>query len=88
MQTPIPEIASAARAHAGQIVALSFSASLHAKEVTLGLADLRRQLPADSEIWAGGACPVLHRRALPGVRVLAGFAAIPGQVLHWRQAQG
>lgn len=87
VQTPIPEIASAARAHAGQIVALSFSASLHANEVKLGLADLRRLLPADTEIWAGGACPVLHSRSLPGVRVLAGFAAIPGQVLQWRQAR-
>lgn len=68
-------------------MALSFSASLHAKDLTLGLADLRRQLPTDTEIWVGGASPVLHRRALPGVRVLAGFAAIRGQVQQWRQAQ-
>lgn len=87
VQTPIPEIANAARAHHGQIVALSFSASLHAQDVTRGLADLRRLLPADAEIWAGGACPVLHRRSLPGVRVLAGFDAIRGQLAHWRQAQ-
>ena len=88
VQTPIPEIASAARAHGGQIVALSFSASLNAKDVTQGLLDLRRQLPPDTEIWAGGACPVLHRRAVPGVRVLAGFTAIGGQLQQWRQARG
>lgn len=87
VQTPIPEIANAARAHGGQIVALSFSASLHAKDVTQGLADLRRQLPTDTEIWVGGACPVLRRRVLPGVRVLAGFAAIREQVQQWRLAQ-
>lgn len=70
-----------------ELVVLSFSASLHGKDVTHGLADLRRQLPADTEIWAGGACPVLHRGSLPGVRVLPGFAAIQGQLQQWRQTR-
>lgn len=87
VQMPIPEIASAARAHRGQIVALSFSASLHAKDVTQGLTDLRRLLPADTEIWAGGGCPVLHRQTLPGVRVLDGFPAIQSQLQLWRRTQ-
>ena len=87
VQMPIPEIASAARAHRGQIVALSFSASLHAKDVTQGLTDLRRLLPADTEIWAGGGCPVLQRHTLPGVRVLDGFPAIQSQLQLWRQTQ-
>lgn len=88
VQMPIPEIASAARAHRGQIVALSFSASLHPKDVTQGLTDLRRLLPADTEIWAGGGCPVLHRHMLPGVRVLDGFPAIQSQLQLWRRTQG
>ena len=87
VQMPIPEIASAARAHRGQIVALSFSASLHAKDVTQGLTDLRRLLPADTEIWAGGGCPVLRRHTLPGVRVLDGFPAIQSQLQLWRRTQ-
>ena len=84
VQTPIPEIASAARAHSGQIVVLSFSASLNPKDVTQGLTDLRLQLAPDTEIWAGGASPALHRSSLPGVRVLPGLDAIRGQLEQWR----
>lgn len=87
VQTPVPDIARAAQAHGARIIVLSFSASLNPKDVTQGLADLRSRLPAAVEIWAGGTCPVLRRRALPGVQVLAGFAAIEPSLLRWRLAQ-
>lgn len=87
VQTPVPDIARAALAHDAGIVVLSFSASLNPKDVTQGLGDLRALLPPAVEIWTGGACPVLQRRSLPGVRVLASFAAIEPELQRWRQAQ-
>ena len=87
VQTPVPEIARAVLAHGAQIVVLSFSASLNPKDVTQGLGDLRGLLPSAVEIWTGGACPVLQRRSLPGVRVLDSFAAIEPELQRWRQAQ-
>lgn len=87
VQTPVPEIARAVLAHEASIVVLSFSASLNPKDVTQGLGDLRGLLPPAVEIWAGGACPVLQRRRLAGVRVLDSFAAIEPELQRWRQAQ-
>lgn len=87
VQTPVPDIARAVLAHGARIVVLSFSASLNPKDVTQGLRDLRGLLPPAVEIWTGGACPVLQRCSLPGVRVLASFAAIEPELLRWRQAQ-
>lgn len=87
VQTPVPDIARAVSAHGAQIVVLSFSASLNPKDVTQGLGDLRGLLPPAVEIWTGGACPVLQRRNVPGVRVLDSFAAIEPELQRWRQAQ-
>lgn len=87
VQTPVPEIARAVLAHGVSIVVLSFSVSLNPKEVTQGLGDLRALLPPAVEIWTGGACPVLQRRSLPGVRVLDSFAAIEPELQRWRQVQ-
>ena len=87
VQTPVPDIARAALAHGARIVVLSFSASLNPKDVTQGLTDLRKQLPSTTEIWTGGSCAALHRRALPGVQVLGGFSEIEAHLYRWRQAQ-
>ena len=87
VQTPVPDIARAVSAHGAQIVVLSFSASLNPKDVTQGLGDLRGLLPPAVEIWTGGACPVLQRRSVPGVRVLDRFAAIEPELQRWRRAQ-
>lgn len=87
VQTPVSDIARAVSAHGAQIVVLSFSASLNPKDVTQGLRDLRGLLPPTVEIWTGGACPVLQRRSVPGVRVLDSFAAIEPELQRWRQAQ-
>lgn len=87
VQTPVPDIALAARAHRANIVVLSCSASLNPKDVLQGLADLRDLLPAEVEIWAGGACPALSRRKVAGVRVLREFGAIDAELLHWQQGQ-
>jgi DNA-binding transcriptional MerR regulator/methylmalonyl-CoA mutase cobalamin-binding subunit len=80
---PIPEIASAARAHEAQVVALSFSACMTSAQAHGGLAELRRTMDPAVQIWAGGSCPGL--RARDGVSVLRSLADIAPGVLAWRQ---
>lgn len=86
-QTPLGDIVKAARAHQVDIVALSFSMSLNPNQVADGLLELRQQLPASVQLWAGGRNPVLRRRPIPGVLVLGSLELIPGQVRDWRQHQ-
>lgn len=82
VQTPIPEIAAAARAHEADILALSFSSMIPALQATAGLAELRALVPATIEIWAGGSCAGL--RPKPGVAVLRTLSAIGPAVSAWR----
>ncbi len=82
-RVPIPEIASAARAHGAQIVALSFSACMTSAQAHGGLAELRRTMDPAVQIWAGGSCPGL--RARDGVSVLRTLVDIAPGVLAWRQ---
>ena len=85
-QTPIRDIVMGAQAHAVDVVALSFSVSLNPNHVMDGLAELRQQLPASTEIWAGGRSPILQRREHAGVVVLDSLEAIATQVQRWHQA--
>ena len=82
VQTPIPEIAAAARAHKADILALSFSSIIPAAQATAGLAELRDLVPETVEIWVGGACAGL--RPNPGIHVLRGLSAIGAAVEMWR----
>ncbi len=82
VQTPVRDVALAARAHRADVLALSFSAAVSAGQARAGLADLRAVAPADVEIWAGGACPGL--REPPGVRRLRDLPGISAEVARWR----
>lgn len=84
VQTPVRDIALAARAHRADVLALSFSEAIGAGLARAGLADLRALAPAETEIWAGGACPGL--RDQPGVHRLRDLAGIAGDVARWRQS--
>jgi methylmalonyl-CoA mutase cobalamin-binding subunit len=86
-QTPLPDIAKAAQAHQVDIVALSFSQNMNPNQVYDGLQELRRILPASTQVWVGGRNPVLQRRPVPGVLVMGSLELIPGQVRDWRQHQ-
>lgn len=86
VQTPVAEIAAAARAHGADILALSFSAIVPAAQAQAGLAELRALVPDASEIWAGGACAGL--RPQPGVVVLRALSAIGPAVGAWRDRRG
>jgi DNA-binding transcriptional MerR regulator/methylmalonyl-CoA mutase cobalamin-binding subunit len=87
VQTPLWEIAAAARAQSIDVVALSFTPVVNPNQVLAGLADLREQLPASIEIWAGGSAPVLRRRPPRDVHVLDSLAAVGPAVAAWRAAR-
>lgn len=82
VQTPITEIAAAARAHQADILALSFSAMIPPSQATAGLDELRALAPATAEIWAGGACPGLRDK--PGLKIVRGLSEIAPAVRAWR----
>jgi methanogenic corrinoid protein MtbC1 len=84
VQTPVNEIAQAAKVHAADIVALSFSASARSASVLEALADLRTELPPAVEIWVGGRCGVLRRRRAAAVKRLE-LHDIPGALAAWRK---
>jgi methylmalonyl-CoA mutase cobalamin-binding subunit len=77
VRLPVAQIAAAARAYRADLVGLTFTASLNPAHVLRGLQELRGMLPVAIRIWAGGDCPVLHRKSIPGVRAVRDGAAIP-----------
>ena len=83
-QMPLRDMVMGVQAHQADVIALSFSVSLNPNHVLDGLNELRQQLPPLVQIWAGGRCPALHRRELPGVVVLGPLEDIPTQVQSWR----
>jgi MerR family transcriptional regulator, light-induced transcriptional regulator len=83
-QTPIWDIVLAATAHQVDVVALSFTASQNPNYVLNGLEELRSKLAATTEIWAGGSCPIIHRRSIAGVMAIATLQDIAPQVARWR----
>jgi methylmalonyl-CoA mutase cobalamin-binding subunit len=66
-QTPVSEIARAARLERIDVVCLSFSSAYLPALAQQGLRDLRQQLPAEVELWAGGHGVKAIRRPIEGV---------------------
>lgn len=89
VQTPIREIAAAALApatgRAADIVALSFSAALASGPAIEGITELRRLLPEQVEIWAGGGCTALYRRELAGIHTLRTLEQAVEALREWRR---
>jgi DNA-binding transcriptional MerR regulator len=88
VQTPLLEIVLAAQAQPVDIVALSFSAAVNANQALADLAELRERLDPAVALWAGGSCPILHRRPRDGVVTLRALADIAPALQHWRQSHG
>jgi MerR family transcriptional regulator, light-induced transcriptional regulator len=80
LQTPLHDMASAARALEVDVVALGFAGCLGAKAMQDRLIGLRALLPAAVQVWAGGAAAGLQRHALSGVRWLPSLDDIPPAV--------
>lgn len=83
VQTPVMDIISAAEAQQADIVALSVSSAMNPRLVLEGLSDVRAGLPAHIELWVGGDCPALARRAMQGVRVLTHLTDIAVKLIDW-----
>ena len=85
-QTPLTDIVQAAQAHQADVVALSFSNLHKAAMVQASLRELRAQLPADTALWAGGACTALYQWSLPGVSAVQHLSGLQPLVAQWRHA--
>ncbi|MYN07217.1 MerR family transcriptional regulator [Massilia sp. FT127W] len=83
LQTPVPDLADAARSLGVDIVALSLSASMNPRQALDGLKELRARLPETVEIWAGGNCSALRKRPPAFVRVFQ-LHEIGGGIADWR----
>jgi len=92
-QTPLEDIRRASIAHKVHILALSFSGAFPLRQATDGLATLRRQLPPQVTIWAGGEMTRRVRKTMPGVVLIPDLASSINALRSWRshwvpQAQG
>jgi MerR family transcriptional regulator, light-induced transcriptional regulator len=84
VRTPVMEIVRGAESQRIDIVALSFSPVVNPYQVVESLKELRAQLPAATELWAGGSSPVLQRRPPAGVRILGSLDGVGAAVAGWR----
>lgn len=75
VETPIDQIARAARDHQAQIVGLSFSVAFPRRKLAEPIAQLRALLAANTALWIGGS-GVRGFRTPPGVYRLDGLDAI------------
>lgn len=82
--TPVAEIVRAAHANRAQIVGLSFSPGSHTPQLQQGLLDLRAQLPAHVQLWAGGSHPALRKKLPPGVVAVDRLEQIPELLTAWQ----
>lgn len=86
-QTPILEIAQAARAQKADIVALSFSTQINQNQVIDGLKELQAKLAPGVEVWAGGDNQALRKRTPENVKILAALHDISENIKAWRTQQ-
>lgn len=86
VQTPILDIALASESQDIDVVVVSFSENASPSAMVDGLTLLRQRLSPHREVWAGGRCPALSRRAPDGVRVAVEFEALLRLLAEWREA--
>lgn len=86
-QTPLADIAAAARAHLADIVILSFSAAFPARQVPALALRLRETLPAEVELWIGGN-GAQRLPAIAGVLASDRLPAAQDFLADWRRRRG
>lgn len=84
-QMPLLEIASAARAHRADIVALSFSAAFPVRQLPALLLQLRTMLAQPLALWAGGG-GVRRSAPMEGVRFITTLTDTVTALNEWREA--
>lgn len=87
VQTPVWDLALAAGACRADLLALSFTGCMPPNQIVQALSELRDKLPPATQVWAGGAAPVLHRRPVPGIRAMKALDELPGALQRWRASQ-
>ena len=84
VETPLWDIAMGAAAYRADIVALSFTGCMNPGQIVDGLAELRRKLPAATQLWAGGSAPAVRRRRVDGVEAFDSLREMPDVLRVWR----
>lgn len=87
LQTPVSDIAAAARAKQVDAVALSISGNFPVNQMLDSLATLRAALPAETGLWCGGAGPGRARRLPEGVDRLSGLEGVGLLMEAWRDSR-
>jgi len=85
-QTPLQEIALAARAHAVDVVALSFSVIYPPRRILPALVELHQRLDDHVEIWAGGGGTARVNGPPAYTRLLPEMQQTLQALADWRQA--
>ncbi len=88
VQTPLWDIVRAAAALQVDVVALSYTGAAEPGRVADELTELRRKLPAQVELWAGGSSAVLRRHTINGLRVVPDLGQAACAVAAWRDRPG
>jgi methanogenic corrinoid protein MtbC1 len=83
-QTPLEDIRRAVTAHKVHILAMSFSGAFALRQATDGLVSLRRQIPPQVTIWAGGEMTRRVRKTMPGVVLIPDLVSALGALRSWR----
>jgi methanogenic corrinoid protein MtbC1 len=86
-QTPLFDIAMAARSQQADVVALSFSSAYPARQIAPQLAQLRTMLPDATELWAGGG-GVGRLAGQPGIRAMHTLPDALAALAAWRGKKG
>ena len=84
VETPLTDIAAAARAQRADIVALSFSSASKEKQTRDSLRQLQASLPPQVEVWAGGRSPVLYKRPPDFLHILD-LRQVEQTIADWRR---
>lgn len=82
-QTPVTDVAQAARAHGADIVALSFTNIHKASVVHNSLKELRGLLSSNTALWVGGSCTALYQRPLRGISTARNLSDLGPLVAQW-----
>jgi DNA-binding transcriptional MerR regulator/methylmalonyl-CoA mutase cobalamin-binding subunit len=82
-QAPINEIVAAATAHQVDVVVVSFSLAMMPQKIKDGLQQLRRELPTQVAIWAGGAGVARSRNMVAGVKLMGPLSDLIKATDEW-----
>jgi DNA-binding transcriptional MerR regulator/methanogenic corrinoid protein MtbC1 len=85
-QTPVLDIALAARAHHADLVALSCSLAMPVKDARAAVTGLRGQLDSRIALWVGGGLSQKVCDGTQDVTAIPSLQDIPAALLRWRQS--